>query len=301
MALFETLLNVVVPAFVVIGVGVLLGRFLKLDLVPLNRVALYAAVPALVFNSLATTELGAGSVGRLVVGQLIFLALMLGLSYLASRPFEARTGRGFMATSMYGNSANLMLPVTLFALGEGGLERALVLFVVSSIALFGTGPLVLAGGGGANGAGVRFTSVLRLPVLWAALVGVLFNLLGLSFPQGLARGIGILSDAAIPLVLLVLGMQIHRSGLQAPTPVNWAGAGFKLVVGPLLGYLAARIVGATGLDLAVLTLLGAMPPAVNTFMLALEFGGNAEEVARTVVLATLLALLSLSVVVTLLT
>ncbi len=301
MALFETLLNVVVPAFVVIGVGVLLGRFLKLDLVPLNRVALYAAVPALVFTSLATTELGAGSVGRLVVGQLVFLALMLGLSYLASRPFEARTGRGFMATSLYGNSANLMLPVTLFALGEGGLERALVLFVVSSIALFGTGPLVLAGGGGANGAGVRLTSVLRLPVLWAALVGVLFNLLGLSFPQGLARGIGILSDAAIPLVLLVLGMQIHRSGVSVPTRVNWAGAGFKLVVGPVLGYLAARIVGATGLDLAVLTLLGAMPPAVNTFMLALEFGGNAEEVARTVVLATLLALFSLSVVVTLLT
>ena len=298
MALFETLLNVVVPAFVVIGVGVLLGRFLGLDLVPLNRAALYAAVPALVFTSLARTELGAGSVGRLVVGQLIFLTLMLGLSYLASRPFEARTGRGFMATSLYGNSANLMLPVTLFALGEAGLERALVLFVVSSIALFGTGPLVLAGGRGAN---VRLTSVLRLPVLWAALVGVLFNLLGLSFPQGLARGIGILSDAAIPLVLLVLGMQIHRSGLKVPTPVNWAGAGFKLVVGPVLGYLAARIVGATGLDLAVLTLLGAMPPAVNTFMLALEFGGNAEEVARTVVLATLLALLSLSVVVTLIT
>ena len=152
MALFETLLNVVVPAFVVIGVGVLLGRFLKLDLVPLNRVALYAAVPALVFTSLARTELGAGSVGRLVVGQLVFFALMLGLSYLASRPFEARTGRGFMATSLYGNSANLMLPVTLFALGEAGLERALVLFVFSSIALFGTGPLVLAGGG-ANGAG----------------------------------------------------------------------------------------------------------------------------------------------------
>lgn len=297
MTLLANMLEVVVPAFVVIGVGLLLGRFLKPDLPSINRVALYGAVPALVFDALAGTELSAGSALRLVIGQIVFLLVMAALSWGVSSPFAPRTRRGLMATSMYGNSANLMLPVTLFAFGEAGLERALVLFVVSSIALFGTGPLVLAGG---EGRGVPLGGVVKLPVLWAALLGLGANLLEVSFPLGLARGIEILAGAAIPLVLLVLGIQIYRSGVPLPTPVNWLGAGFKLLVGPLVGYGAARLVGATGLDMAVLTLLGAMPPAVNTFMLALEFGGDAEEVARTVVLATLGSLLTLSVVVSVL-
>ena len=297
MTLLANMLEVVVPAFVVIGVGLLLGRFLKPDLPSINRVALYGAVPALVFDALAGTELSAGSALRLVIGQIVFLLVMAALSWGVSSPFAPRTRRGLMATSMYGNSANLMLPVTLFAFGEAGLERALVLFVVSSIALFGTGPLVLAGG---ERRGVPLGGVVKLPVLWAALLGLGANLLEVSFPLGLARGIEILAGAAIPLVLLVLGIQIYRSGVPLPTPVNWLGAGFKLLVGPLVGYGVARLVGATGLDMAVLTLLGAMPPAVNTFMLALEFGGDAEEVARTVVLATLGSLLTLSVVVSVL-
>lgn len=297
--LLASLLEVVVPVFVVIGCGVLLGRYLKPDLSSLNRTGLYVAVPALVFNSLANTELAFQDVMRLVGGQALFLLVMCALAWCLGWRFATPTRRGLMATSMYGNSANMMFPVTLFAFGEAGLERASVLFVLSAMVLFSTGPLVLAGG---QGRGFRrsLAGVLKLPVLWAALLGIVLNVLGWSLPIGLERGIDIIADASIPLVLLTLGMQIERSGVPLPTVVNWLGSGVKLILGPLVGYLTGFLVGAQGLDLAVLVLLGAMPPAVNNFMLALEFGSNAEEVARTVVLATLGALVSISVVVSLL-
>jgi len=292
------LLNVVVPAFVVIAAGMILGRTLQLELTSLNRAALYGAVPALVFTTLATTELGTSSVSVLVGGQLLFLLTMTLLAHLVSGRLTGPARRGFIATSLFGNSANMMLPVTLFAFGEAGLERALVLFVLSSVVLYTFGPLVL--GGSSSWRELPFAGVLRLPVIWAALAGISFNLLGVTLPAGVMRGLGLLGDAAIPLVLLVLGVQMQRTGVMRPTPVNWAGTGFKLVVGPLVGYTVAWALGARGLDLAVLTLLAAMPPAVNTFMLALEFGGDAEEVARTVTLATFSALFTVSVVVWLL-
>ena len=128
----------------------------------------------------------------------------------------------------------------------------------------------------------------------------MFNVFSIAIPIGLARGIGILGDAAIPLVLVTLGFEIQRAGFKLPDLVNISGASFKLVIGPFVGFIAARLVGAQGIDLAVLTLLAAMPLAVNNFMLALEFGGNAEEIARTVILSTFTSLFSLAIVVTIL-
>lgn len=296
--MIATLLSVIIPVFVVIAAGLALGYFVKPDLTSLNRIALYGTVPALVFSALANSELGYGSVGYLVAGQGLFVVVMFALAWLLTGRLEARSRRGFIATSLYGNSANMMLPITLFAFGEAGLERALVLFVISSVLLFTTGPLVLAGGRGAGR--VPLGRVLRLPVLWAALLGIFFNATGLALPLGLARGIELLGGAAIPLVLLVLGLQIYKSGLPAPTAVNLSASAFRLVVGPFVAYAAGWLVGARALDLAVITLLAAMPPAVNVFMLALEFGGKAEEVAQTIVLSTFASLLTLAVVVWLL-
>lgn len=292
------LLNVVVPVFIVIAVGMILGRTLQLELTSLNRAALYGAVPSLVFTTLATTELSTSNLRVLVGGQVLFMLTMALLAYLVSGYLNSAARRGFIATSVFGNSANMMLPVSLFAFGEAGLERALVLFVLSSVTLYTFGPLVLAGS--QSWRTLPITDALRLPVIWAALAGIGLNALDATLPAGVMRGLGLLGDAAIPFVLLALGMQMQLAGMAKPTYVNWVGAGFKLVIGPLVGYTVAWTVGARGLDLAVLTLLAAMPPAINTFMLALEFGGDVEEVARTVTLATFSALFTVSVVVWLL-
>jgi malate permease and related proteins len=296
--LFDVLFDVVVPAFIVVAVGVALGRAFTMDLAPLNRVALYGAVPSLVFASLSTSEVAFDDVGILISANALFLVAMAAIALAAGRWMPERSRRGLVATSMFGNAANIMLPVTLFAFGEPGLQRALILYVFSAVMLFTLGPIVLGGREGGSRSRLLL-AVLRLPVLWAALLGVAVNVSGVGVPLGLARGIGLLGDAAIPVVLLMLGLQIQRSGWRVPNGINVLGASLKLAIGPVVGYAAGTALGARGLDLAVLTLLAAMPPAVNTFMLAFEFGADAEEVARTVILSTLASVLTLSVVLSL--
>ncbi|UCH26440.1 MAG: AEC family transporter [Trueperaceae bacterium] len=297
--MLDIFLNSVVPAFVVITIGILLGSKVASGIAIINRLALYAAVPALVFTSLLASELTLSGAVRLVIGHGLFLVAMYLLAQLLSSRYPPGVRRAFVATSVFGNAANLMLPITLFALGEAALERAILLYVFVTIVLYTLGPLVLAG---REGMASRSTAdLLRLPVVWAAVAGVALNLLGWELPTGLSRGFDLLSDAAIPLVLLVLGIQIYRSGLNVPGRASFGAALFKLLIGPLVGYGVAFLVGARGLDLSVLTLLAAMPPAVNTLILAIEFGGDADQVAKTLVLATLGSLLSLTVVIALLT
>jgi len=294
--LLNILLTVMAPVFLVIVAGMIAARFTSVDVRSLNRLALYTAVPALTLQSLAEANLAFGEVARLVVAFLLFLVAMTVLARLLGWWIPESGRRGLIATSVFGNAANMMLPVSLFAYGELGMQRALILYIVSSLLMFTVGPLVLGSNADLK---KSLRSLAGFPVLWACVAGVLIGASGWTMPAGLERGVSLLADAAVPLVLLTLGVQIGRVTALKPTRVNWFGTGVKLLLAPVVAYGIGVLLGLTGVDLAILTLLAAMPPAVNNFMLALEFGGNAEQVGRTVILATGCALVSLPIVVTL--
>jgi malate permease and related proteins len=291
------LLDVVLPVFVVIAIGGWIGRRFALDVAVVNRVALFAAVPALAFRTLADLELAAAEVTRLLAGYGLFALALAALAWLIGRTWPAPARRTLVGTSLLANAANLNLPVVLFAFGEAGFERALVLYVVTSLLMFSVGPSLV---GRARSLRATLHTVMTFPVLWAAVAGLAANAWHVELPQTVTRAVALLADAAIPLVLLTLGLQLARTRRLRPTVRVWTGVALKLLAGPLVAGLAGRLVGLTGLDLAVLVTFGAMPTAVNTAMLAIEFEGDTAQVGDTVVVGTALALLTLPVVLTLL-
>lgn len=76
------------------------------------------------------------------------------------------------------------LSLVYFALGEEGLRRAVVYFLLSSALMFGLGPAFIRGGGLKEG--LLFT--LRLPLFYALFLGLLLKALGLSLPFRLEEG-----------------------------------------------------------------------------------------------------------------
>ncbi len=290
------LLDVVLPVFLVIAAGAAIGLRFGLEVAPINRVALYAAVPALAYRTLAELDLAGATVSRLLVGYAGYLLVAAALAALVGRRWTPVRRRALVGTSVLPNAANLNLPVALFAFGAAGLDRALVLYVATSLLMFTLGPSLV---GRPTTLARALRTVLGFPVLWAALLGLIVNGAGLAPPTALARAVGLLADAAIPLVLLTLGVQLVRARRWRPSGAAWAAVGLKLGVGPLLAAAVGLLVGLQGLDLAVLVLIGAMPTAVNTAMLAVEFDGDAALVGDAVVAGTALALATLPVVLTL--
>ena len=294
----DVLLSVVVPVFAVILVGALLARRFGLEVGPITRLAIYGAVPALVFQTLSTMSLAPEAIARLLAGYALLLVAMAALAWSIGRGWRLAARRAFVGTILFGNAANMLLPISLFAFGEAGLERALVLYVATALLMFSLGPPLVGRAGGMRHA---LRTVATFPVLWAALAGLAASAAGAALPLGFDRAVGLLADAAVPLVLLSLGIQVGRARAVLPRGVNYLAVALKLVVAPAVGYGAGMLVGLRGLDLAVLTLLAAMPTAINLAMLAVEFGGDADEVGRTVLLGTLAALVTLPVVLSLLT
>lgn len=290
------LLDVVLPVFLVIAAGAAIGLRFGLEVGPVNRVALYAAVPALAYRTLAELELAGATVSRLLAGYAGYLLAAAALAALVGRRWTPVRRRALVGTSVLSNAANLNLPVALFAFGAAGLERALVLYVATSLLMFTLGPSLV---GRPTTLRRALRTALGFPVLWAALLGLAVNGTGVTPPTALARAVGLLADAAIPLVLLTLGVQLVRARRWRPSGAAWTAVGLKLGLGPLLAAAAGLLVGLQGLDLAVLVLLGAMPTAVNAAMLAVEFEGDAALVGDAVVAGTALALATLPVVLTL--
>lgn len=280
------LVNAIAPVAIIIFIGFIAQRTLHFDDQTLSQLTIYILAPALIADSLYRTTLSPQSATGIVVGFLLTTALLYLLVWGITSALQAsqQIRQTLIATTLFANVGNLGLPLNTFAYGDAGLERAVIYLTASATLLFGLGPALIKGGG-------IFASlklILRLPLFWATVGGVSLRLLNLQLPLRLDTSLQLLGRAAIPIALLILGMQLASTRFALGTYELFASS-LRLLIAPAIAYGVGRLLHLEGLDLRVLVLQGAMPVAVNTVVLATEFGGDVSRVARTVILSTLLA------------
>lgn len=287
------LLPAIVPIGLIILIGFIAGKTLTLESQTLSQLAIYILSPALITNSLYRITLSAQSTAGLVAGfaitSLLLYLMVWGLGKILK--LTPLIQKSLIASTLFPNTGNLGLPLTTFALGAAGLERAVVYLIASSILISGIGPALIAGGG--IGSGVRLA--LKLPLFWAILAGLILRLSSVELPFRLAEGIQQLGMAAIPVALIILGTQLASTRFSVGI-FETCAALMRLLLAPLIAYTVGQFLRLEELDLQVLVLQSAMPTAVNSVVLVTEFGGDAPRVARTVVVSTLIGFVTLPLV-----
>ena len=131
------------------------------------------------------------------------------------------------------------------------------------------------------------------PVPLPILVGLLFAQTGLSLPSGIDKGLQMVGSALGPMALLLVGISLAYThvGRNARTAVSIALA--KNVVLPALVLLLSPLFGVSGLALAVMFVIAAMPVGANVFYFTQRYGVMQQEVSASIAASTLLALLTL--------
>ncbi len=287
------LLPAIIPVAFIIMIGVIAGKKLTLHKPTLSQLIVYIFAPALVADSLYTTTMSAKNAGQLLLGVFIIAFILYLLVYLISYwlKLPTITRKSLIATTLHPNNGNMGLPLVDFALGAAGLERAIIYMIGSSILLFGIAPAILAGTSLKHSLKVTF----KLPLMWAMLAGLTLRLLQIKLPFNLGEALHMLGRAAIPVALLILGMELVSTKFKV-TQFELISLNFRLVFAPLIALFVGKIIQLETLDLQVFILQSAMPTAVNTIVLATEFGGESDKVARTIVVTTLLSFLTLPLV-----
>lgn len=292
--MLSALFQVMLPVFLIVGVGFVLARVFTIDQLGLNKVQLYALTPALAYNSLMRTTVSGTAVVQLALGYIGVTAAAGLLAALVLRALP-RAGRGgAIAAVMLGNNGNFGLPIALLALGQQGLDQAVVILACAIITLWTVGPVLF---GGKLTAIQIAKNVGRLPVIWAMVAALGFRLLRYVPPVGVTSAIDMIAQASIPMILIALGLQLGSAKRIVLNATVLTAVFLRLAIVPLLTLGACWAFGLRGLVLQSLVLAMAMPTAVNTFLLALEYGHDSETVASIVAASTVLSLVTISVVV----
>lgn len=295
--MIQALVTVILPVVLAAAVGVVLARSFSLDQDTVGKVSLHGLTPFLALHSLLTTSLSASAGLGLAAAYLVSTGLAGGIAALSVPGVDRDTRRSVVACTTIGNNGNFGLPIALLALGQAGLDQAILIFVCSIVVMFTAGPALL----GAHPSLSRsLLTVIRLPVIWAMVIAFVVRATGLQLPAPILTTVSMLAAAAVPVVLLSLGMQLATTRRVRATRPMMTAVVIRVIVLPLLSVGVGLVLGLRGLPLQSLVLAQAMPTAVNAFMLAREYGTDVEGVAGVVALTTFASIPTLALAIWLL-
>ncbi|GAB4533169.1 MAG: AEC family transporter [Anaerolineae bacterium] len=293
--------NVLTPIFLVIGLAVLLDRRFALDPRVFSRAVVYLFSPCLVFGGIARSDLRAEELGLILAMAALTSLLMALVGWAEARlfGFDRKLAGAFMLSVVLVNAGNYGLPLNNFAYGQAGMQRAIVFFVVTAL-VSNTLGVYLASRGTAS---VRrsLLNVVTVPLPYATLLGFLFNVKGIMLPVPVDRAVTLLGGAAVPGMLLILGLQLSRTSIKGRIGAVILATVTRLGVAPLVALLLASLLGLSGLARQVSIVEASMPTAVMAGVLATEFGSDAEFTTTVVLVSTLASVVTLSILLMLLT
>ncbi len=281
----QEILEIIVPTFFVIALGALFGRVSKVSPAVLIDVALYVATPCLVLDSLMAQPI--------VLGEAVWLWLSCLLSiagpYAIARLVLLRskiTHSGFYLPIMFANLINIPVPIIYLAFGTEGVANAILFYVPQGLLIYSLAIYIAAGQEGLRH-GLR--AMARTPLLYAAVLGIILNLSGVTLPALVEGSLEFMGRAAVPLFLLVLGMTMGKVRF-AHLPLSALAAVIRMGGGFAFGLLAVWLFDLTGVARAVVLFESAMPAAIFTAVVCTKYKNEAELVASVVLLTTLLSI-----------
>lgn len=295
--LLEIFANDLLPVFAIAAAGFLLARLAGVQVQAVSRLTFHVLAPPLVFDVLVSSTLDAAQSSRMALFYLLVATSAALMARIAAIPLrlDRRMLAAFMLVAVSSNSGNYGLPVALLAFGREALAFASVYFVCSAIFSY-TGGVLLAASGKRS---VRdaVAGLFRVPAFYSAMAALLTMSVGLTVPTIVMRPISMLSDAALPMMILVLGMQIERATMPERPVVVASAVLISLVLTPLAAIGWAHVVGLRGAAFQAGVLQSSMPTAVMTTILALEFDAKPEFVTSVVCIATLLSPLTVTLLI----
>ncbi len=228
--LVSILLSDILPIFAIAGAGFLLARYAGAEVKTLARVVFYSLLPCLAFRLLVNSTASGPNVGRLIVLAVLIMLAMGLVGYAAGKGLglDGKPLRAFLMVVMFSNGGNYGLPVVRFAFGPEALTYATIFFLAGSVTTY-VGGAFFAGSHRRRIAGA-LEKVWKMPSLYGVALALLVLAIGKPVPEAIMRPIVLLSDAAIPVMILVLGMQLERAVWPARPGIVILAVGISLLV-----------------------------------------------------------------------
>jgi predicted permease len=292
--LLSILVSDILPIFAIASAGFLLARYAGVDVKTVSRVVFFSLLPCLAFRMVVTSTASGPNVGRLMLLAVLIMAAMGVVGYIAGKGLGLAGApmRAFLMVVMFSNGGNYGLPVVRFAFGPEALTFATIFFLTGSVTTYVAGAF-FAGDRPGKIAGA-LGKIWRMPSLYGVGLALVVLASGRPVPEAVMRPVTLLSDAALPVMILVLGMQLERAVWPSRPGIVVLAVAISLLAAPVVALGLCGLMGITGTARQAAVILSSMPVAVVTTILALEFGLAPEFVTSAVFISTVASPLTLT-------
>jgi len=281
MLVFERIVSVIGPVFLIIAIGYGYGRRHKPDLKTFNHVSLNVLGPLLVFTSLAGEDFRLEGNAAFVAGG-VAVVVASGLVAWPVARLARVSPRTFVPSMMFNNCGNMGLPLAVLAFGRAGLAAMVLMLVASTLLQFTLGSRIVS-------RHAEWKALAGSPMIVASVVGLAFSVFSWKVPSALMPGLKMLGDATLPMMLFALGVRLIDLSRQ-----GWQLGVLGAVVGPVAGfagaYLAQLLFRFPAEQFAQLMLFASLPPAALNYLLAERYNQEPERVASLVLIGNAFAI-----------
>ncbi|EGP6956905.1 AEC family transporter [Listeria monocytogenes] len=292
-------LLILLPVFGIFVIGFVGQKTLKFDIPNLSKLTLYLMSPFLAFNTFYTNPLTIDYAYLAIYIFALCLSLILLVSLISFLlGYNLQDRCALILASAFMNNGNYGTPVVLLVFGAVGLDIAVVLMVLQQLAMSTIGIYFAAKGSkDANGMKTVMKRVVRMPIAYGALLGLALQLLHVSLPSALMTCVKLVGDAAIPTIMIVLGMQLAVISFRRIelTKVGIALV-LKLLIAPIIAFGLTLILPVDEMTKQIMILVAAMPTAANTTLMAVQFDTKPDLVSSATFISTVLSIITLPIV-----
>ncbi len=287
------ILNSLLPICILISVGYAFKylKFPSTDFWPMaDKFTYYVLMPSLLIYKLSIAKIDLSHTVSLVATTLssIFLVLVLLVLLNFLLHFE---NKAFTSIAQGGIRFNtyVFLAFVDTAYGDKGLILAAIVmaFAIPFINVLCISVFAIYTRNGKFSLLSFLKTIVKNPLIGACVIGGMINATGLPLPLFGLKALSILSNAALPIGLLSVGVGLELKYLKHAKKELVVATVTKLLLFPLLSYGVGLLFGLSGISLSIAVIFGAMPTAVSAYILARELGGDVSLMASIITLQTI--------------
>lgn len=303
----QILIDILMPVFLVIGFGYVFawrGIMSEGAFDGLMSFVQNFAIPLLLFRAIWTLDLGDSFSWPLIIsyytGSLTSFVVGLGGARLVfKRTWEDSVTIGFCC--LFANSVLLGLPISERAFGPDSLGANFAIIALHSPFCYGLGittmELVRARAKGlSNGAVVKnaLNAMFHNAMVIGIMVGAVFNVLDVNLPVAMTEALSMAVEAALPAALFGTGGILWRYRPDGDFRVIFFICAISLLLHPTITWTLGLSLGleTNAFNSAVLT--AAMAPGINAYVFANMYGSAKRVTATSVLLANVIAIVTVS-------
>ncbi len=250
----------------------------------LVRYVMSVSLPCLTLVTIGSLDLKHAHFDIAVIAWLVMIGGAL-LSFLAGRlaGLSDKRLRAFMLAAAFPNTAFLGYPFAYAFAGAAGLSYAVIYDQMGMFPVFLSLGFFIAGGR------ESFLHAVRFPPLLALIVALALNWAGAPPSGRVATILGGVGWTTLPLTIFILGLKIRFTFHHDRMPV-FCCLLLRMLAIPALLFIALRLCGIEGLPYRIALMESAMPPALTTGILAMQFGLDEELAVSCIGLGTMISM-----------